>query len=130
MASDLLYQLVSFQMVLFIRFHPELVASLNLFPSFTPFPASFLPTALAELVEKKQSTGNTVRPIAPKAKRLEDVSTGAVAFVQPKFKRKRATRRPGVRPTVPTQMTRPPKRKLILLEDYDYEDPKPLPKET
>ncbi|KZV24180.1 hypothetical protein F511_03497 [Dorcoceras hygrometricum] len=66
-----------------------------------------------------------------KVKRLKDLCTRADAFIQPAVKRKRTTiGRPAVRPTEPIQMTRPPKRKLILLEDSDSEDPKPLPKET
>ncbi|KZV41359.1 protein PHYLLO, chloroplastic [Dorcoceras hygrometricum] len=42
MDSDLLYQLMSFPLVFFSRFCPEPVASLSLFPSFTPFPSGFL----------------------------------------------------------------------------------------
>ncbi|KZV26540.1 TMV resistance protein N-like [Dorcoceras hygrometricum] len=48
-------------------------------------------STLAELVEKKNSTGDTVRPSATKVKRLEDVSTKPDAFVQPVVKRKRTS---------------------------------------
>ncbi|KZV31320.1 epsin-2 [Dorcoceras hygrometricum] len=88
-------------------------------------------STLAELVEKKKSTSDTVRPTTTKVKRLEDVSTSADDFVQLVVKCKRTTiGRAAVRPTVPIQMMHPPKRKLILLEDSDSEDPKSLPKET
>ncbi|KZV35795.1 hypothetical protein F511_33231 [Dorcoceras hygrometricum] len=85
-------------------------------------------SAQAELVEEKKFTGDAETTTAPKAKLLEDVSTRAEVFVQPAVKRKR-TRRAAVRPTVPIQMVRPPKRKLILLEDSDSEDAKPLTKD-
>ncbi|KZV45550.1 protein Rf1, mitochondrial-like [Dorcoceras hygrometricum] len=45
-------------------------------------------------------------------------------------KKRTSIGRAAVRPTVPIQMSRPPKRKIILLEDYDSEDAKPLTKDV
>ncbi|KZV27047.1 protein phosphatase 2C 70 [Dorcoceras hygrometricum] len=74
--------------------------------------------------------GSGVTAEVIKVKRLEEVCTRADAFVQPAVKRKRITfGKAVVRPIVPIQMMRPPKHKLIMLEDFDFEDPKPLPNE-
>ncbi|KZV42312.1 hypothetical protein F511_32394 [Dorcoceras hygrometricum] len=82
-----------------------------------------------ESVETKKFSGGTEKVGVIKVKRLEEVCTRADTFVQPTVKRKCTTfGKAAVRPTVPIQMTRPPKRKLILL-DSDFEDPKPLPNE-
>ncbi|KZV33768.1 putative L-type lectin-domain containing receptor kinase S.5 [Dorcoceras hygrometricum] len=71
-----------------------------------------------------------MRTTTPKAKRLEKVTLRSEVLIRPAVKRKCTTiGRAAVRPTVPIQMTHPPKCKLILLEDSDSEDPKPLLKE-
>ncbi|KZV23564.1 hypothetical protein F511_05118 [Dorcoceras hygrometricum] len=82
-----------------------------------------------ESVKNKKLSGGTEKVGATKVKRFEELCTKADAFVQPAVKSKCTTiGKAVVRPTVPIQMMRPPKRKLILLEDSDSDDPKPMSK--
>ncbi|KZV14750.1 hypothetical protein F511_41110 [Dorcoceras hygrometricum] len=91
--------------------------------------APMLGSAQAENVKEKTFTGNVKKTTTPKTKSLEDVSTRTEALVQPVVKRKRTTiGRAAMKPTIPYQVARTPKRKLILLDDSDSEDVKPVAK--
>ncbi|KZV54821.1 hypothetical protein F511_36448 [Dorcoceras hygrometricum] len=85
--------------------------------------------AQVEVVEVKQYTGDKERLTITEAKLLEDLRSRAEVF-KPAVRQKRTTiGRAAVRPIVPIQMEHPLKRKLILLEDSDSEDTKPLMKD-
>ncbi|KZV38220.1 hypothetical protein F511_18719 [Dorcoceras hygrometricum] len=87
------------------RFQPRPVYALILSAKSVGIHVAKNKSTLSELVERKKSTGDT------------------------QSESKTTIGRASMRPTVPIQMMRAPKHKLILLEDSDSEDPKPFPKD-